>query len=162
MLDALLLIQFSVVSLCRWKLDLTLWMLICMHSKDLFCKNQLKSVAIPKYTPLTEENGNQKISTQNNQATLSQILANASTPSFYELYELGPNGSAPVWKTNKCCAYIASNSKYSVRLNSIQTFMDINRDVIIEANHLSGHSFSAHNNIIHPSAKLGSKTTVGP
>ncbi|GKV50972.1 hypothetical protein SLEP1_g57649 [Rubroshorea leprosula] len=88
--------------------------------------SQLKLEALPKYTPLTEENGNQKISTLNNQATLSRILANASTPSFYELYELGPNGSAPVWKTNKCCAYIASYSKYYVRLNSVQAFVDIN------------------------------------
>ncbi|GKV01518.1 hypothetical protein SLEP1_g14067 [Rubroshorea leprosula] len=115
-----------------------------------------------KYTPLMEENGNQKISTLNNQATLPQILANASTPSFYELYELGSNGSAPIWEKIKCCAYIASNSKYCARLNSIQAFMDINRDIISEANHLSGHSFSAHNNIIHPSAELGSKTTVSP
>ena len=32
--------------------------------------------------------------------------------------------------------------------------------VIGDASHLSGYSFSAHNNIIHPSAELGSKTTV--
>lgn len=32
--------------------------------------------------------------------------------------------------------------------------------VIGEASHLSGYSFSAHNNIIDPSAELGSKTTV--
>ncbi|GLT81805.1 hypothetical protein SLE2022_002370 [Rubroshorea leprosula] len=124
-------------------------------------QSQLKSEAL-KYAPLVEENGNQKINTQNNQATLSRIIANASTRSFYELYELGSNGSAPIWKKIKCCAYIASNSKYCVRLNSIQAFMDINRDIISEANHLSGHSFSAHNNVIHPSAELGSKTTVGP
>ncbi|GLT66932.1 hypothetical protein SLA2020_392720 [Shorea laevis] len=122
-------------------------------------QSQLKSEASLKYAPLVEENGNRKINTQNNQATLSRISANASTPSFYELYELG--GSAPIWEKNKCCAYIASNSKYCVRLNSIRAFMDINRDIIGEANHLSGHSFPAHNNIIHPSAELGSKTTVG-
>ncbi|GKV28876.1 hypothetical protein SLEP1_g37865 [Rubroshorea leprosula] len=29
------------VHLARWKLDLILWMLICMHSKDLFCKKFL-------------------------------------------------------------------------------------------------------------------------
>ncbi|XP_047179159.1 translation initiation factor eIF-2B subunit gamma isoform X3 [Vigna umbellata] len=34
--------------------------------------------------------------------------------------------------------------------------------VIGEASHLSGYSFSAQNNIIHPSAELGAKTTVGP
>ena len=32
--------------------------------------------------------------------------------------------------------------------------------VIGEASHLSGYSFSAHNNVIHPSAELGAKTTV--
>ncbi|TXG73383.1 hypothetical protein EZV62_001962 [Acer yangbiense] len=109
-----------------------------------------------------EENGNEKNSSLNNHKTLSRILANASMPSFHELYASDHNGSSPVRRTHKCCAYIASNSNYCTRLNSIQAFMDINRDVIGEANHLSGYSFSAHNNIIHPSAELGSKTTVGP
>ncbi|RVW89636.1 Translation initiation factor eIF-2B subunit gamma [Vitis vinifera] len=54
-----------------------------------------------------------------------------------------------------------NQDKYCARLNSIQAFSDINRDVIGEASHLSGYSFSAQNNIIHPSAELGSKTTVG-
>ncbi|CAH8286123.1 unnamed protein product [Eruca vesicaria subsp. sativa] len=43
--------------------------------------------------------------------------------------------------------------------------MDVNRDVSHvsgDANHLSGYSFSAHHNIVHPSAELGSKTTVNP
>ncbi|KAK8950214.1 hypothetical protein KSP40_PGU009764 [Platanthera guangdongensis] len=65
-------------------------------------------------------------------------------------------------KTHKCCAYIANKSKYCSRLNSVQAFCDINRDVVGEAGHLSGYSFSAQNNIVHSSAELGSKTTVGP
>ncbi|KAJ3692263.1 hypothetical protein LUZ60_012613 [Juncus effusus] len=64
--------------------------------------------------------------------------------------------------THKCCVYIAGEKQYCARLNSIQAFSDINRDVIGEASHLSGYSFSPHNNIIHPSAVLGLKTTVGP
>ncbi|KAG9454850.1 hypothetical protein H6P81_007754 [Aristolochia fimbriata] len=68
----------------------------------------------------------------------------------------------PVRRAHKCCAYIASKNKYCVRLNSIQDFCDVNRDVIGDASHLSGYSFSAQNNIIHPSAELGNKTTVGP
>ncbi|KAH9790333.1 NTP transferase domain-containing protein [Citrus sinensis] len=118
-------------------------------------RSQLKSEILINGAPQgqqAKENGNDKVS--------YRILANASTPSFHELYALGPNGSAPVRRTHKCCVYIASNSKYCVRLNSIQAFMDINRDVIGEANHLSGYNFSAQNNIIHPSAELGSKTTV--
>lgn len=94
---------------------------------------------------------------------LSQLLTNASTQSFHELYALGSDGSAlSPRKTHKCCVHIASKSNYCVRLNSIQAFNDINRDVIGDASHLSGYSFSPQNNIIHPTAELGSKTTVGP
>lgn len=112
-----------------------------------------------------EENGNEKdaFSNKNNKVMLSQLLANASTPSFHELYALGPNGFAPSErKTHKCCVYIATKNTYCARLNSIQAFSDINRDVIGDASHLSRCSFSVHNNVIHPSAVLGSKTTVGP
>ncbi|XP_010420756.1 PREDICTED: translation initiation factor eIF-2B subunit gamma [Camelina sativa] len=105
-----------------------------------------------------EENGNGKNNMQNNEVVLSQVLSNASLPSFHQVYESGLDSR----KTHKCCVYIADESKYFVRLNSIQAFMDVNRDVIGDANHLSGYSFSAHHNIVHPSAELGSKTTVGP
>ncbi|XP_033138809.1 translation initiation factor eIF-2B subunit gamma-like [Brassica rapa] len=107
-----------------------------------------------------EENGNGhgKNNMQNNDVVLSQILSNAFLPSFHKVYESGLD----IRKTHKCCVYIADESKYCVRLNSIQAFMDVNRDVIGDANHLSGYSFSAHHNIVHPSAELGSKTTVGP
>ncbi|WCJ20556.1 Translation initiation factor eIF-2B subunit gamma [Euphorbia peplus] len=124
-------------------------------------RSQLMSEVMLNGTPPSEENGNDKASSPNNQEVVSQILANASIPSFHELCASGRNDSVPVRKSHKCCAYIASNSKYCARLNSIQAFCDINRDVIGEANHLSGYSFSAHNNIIHPSAQYGSKTTVG-
>lgn len=44
-----------------------------------------------------------------------------------------PNGLDPVEiltnRTHKCCAYIANKSKYCSRLNSVQAFCDINRDV---------------------------------
>ncbi|KAH0907064.1 hypothetical protein HID58_038891 [Brassica napus] len=114
-----------------------------------------------------EENGSGhgKNNMQNNDGVSSQILSNAFLPSFHKVYESGLD----IRKTHKCCVYIADESKYCVRLNSIQAFMDVNRDVscflinvIGDANHLSGYSFSAHHNIVHPSAELGSKTTVGP
>lgn len=124
-------------------------------------RSQLKSEALSNGAQV-EENGNEKVGFQSNQVVQAQILANASSPRFHNLYASVPCGSATVRKIHKCCAYIASDSKYCVRLNSIQAFMDINRDVIGEANHLSGYTFSAHNNIIHPSAEHGSKTTVGP
>ncbi|KAM7251653.1 hypothetical protein ACFE04_023536 [Oxalis oulophora] len=88
-------------------------------------RSQLNSEVSLNGATQPEENGNEKDNSQKNQALLSRILANASKPSFHELYKLGTN-------------------------------------VIGEANHLSGYSFSAHNNIIDPSAELGSKTTVGP
>ncbi|RVW22020.1 RNA polymerase II C-terminal domain phosphatase-like 4 [Vitis vinifera] len=124
-------------------------------------RSQLRSELSLNGAPHTEENGHDKVVPGINQVMLSQLLAKTSTPSFHELYAMGPNGSAPVRRTHKCCVYIASQDKYCARLNSIQAFSDINRDVIGEASHLSGYSFSAQNNIIHPSAELGSKTTVG-
>ncbi|GMN47125.1 hypothetical protein TIFTF001_016314 [Ficus carica] len=125
-------------------------------------RSQLRSEVLLNGVPQPEENGNEKIGTQYNQIMQSQILANASKPSFHQLYALGPNnGPDLVRRTHKCCVYIANNN-YCARLNSIQAFSDINRDVIGEARNLFGYSFSAQNNIIHPSAELGLKTTVGP
>ncbi|KAF4378472.1 hypothetical protein G4B88_027532, partial [Cannabis sativa] len=92
-------------------------------------RSQLRSEVWLNGVPQPEENGNEKVGSHNNQLVQSQILANASKPSFHQLYALGPNGSSPV---------------------------------IGEKIHLSGYSLSAHHNIIHPSAELGSKTTVGP
>ncbi|KAK7359247.1 hypothetical protein VNO77_01200 [Canavalia gladiata] len=122
-------------------------------------RSQLKSEVLLNGTPQAEENGTEKVISQSNQQMLSQILANASQPTFHAL---GPYGSTSVRRTHKCCVYIAGSSKYCARLNSIQAYSDINREVIGEANHLSGYSFSAQNNVIHPSAELGAKTTVGP
>lgn len=148
-------------------------------------------------SPPSEESGNGKGNSQNNHDILSQIMANSSKPSFHDQYGLGTNSSSGQ-RTHKCCVYIASNNKYCVRVNSIQAYIDVNRDVSIwtisfvllkycifiylfghclfnwiispysyvkmqvigDASHLSGYSFSSQNNIIHPSAELGSKTTV--
>ncbi|XP_021734277.1 translation initiation factor eIF-2B subunit gamma-like [Chenopodium quinoa] len=126
-------------------------------------RTQLRSDVLANVTLQAEENGNGMLPSNKNQVMLSQLLANASTPSFHELFALGPNGFArTARKTHKCCVYIASNDKYCARLNSIQAYSDINRDVIGEASHLSGYTFSPQHNSIHPSAEIGSKTTVGP
>ncbi|KAF5197321.1 Translation initiation factor eif-2b subunit gamma [Thalictrum thalictroides] len=135
--------------------------------KDLLpylVRSQLRSELSSNGAAHAEETWNEKLTSQNNQSFFSQHLANATKQSFHELYASGLNGSAPApaSRTHKCCVYIAENSKYCARLNSLQAFNDINRDVIGEASHLSGYSFSVHNNIIDPSAELGLKTTVGP
>ncbi|CAK8563785.1 unnamed protein product [Lathyrus sativus] len=109
-----------------------------------------------------EENGTEKGISQKNQQMLPQILANTSEPTFHLRHALSTNGSDSVRRTHKCCVYIAGSSKYCARLNSIQAYNDINQNVIGEASHLSEYSFSAHNNIIDPTAELGAKTTVGP
>ncbi|XP_008451049.1 uncharacterized protein LOC103492452 isoform X1 [Cucumis melo] len=125
-------------------------------------RSQLRSEVLLNGTPRTEENGIEKVGSHKIQVLLSQILSNSSATSFHDLYACGADGSIPVRKTHKCCVYIPPSSNYCARLFSIQSYSDINRDVIGEASHLSGYSFSAQNNIIHPSAQLGSKTTVGP
>lgn len=77
-----------------------------------------------------EENGNNKDGPCNSKILLSRLLANASTPSFHDLYASGLKGpNTTPRKTHKCCVYIANKSNYCVRLNSIQAFCDINRDV---------------------------------
>lgn len=78
-----------------------------------------------------EEKEDDKASSQNKPISQSQILANSSSyRDFHELYALDPDGSASHRRTHKCCVYIASN-KYCARLDSIQAFIDINRDVSI-------------------------------
>lgn len=79
-------------------------------------------------TPPAEENGNEKIGSHNNEVLLSRILSNASKAEFHEPRQLGSNGTT-ARRTHKCCVYVASNSKYCARLNTIQAFSDINRDV---------------------------------
>ncbi|KAJ6844267.1 translation initiation factor eIF-2B subunit gamma isoform X2 [Iris pallida] len=123
-------------------------------------RTQLRSETSANGVYHGEEGWNGTLSSQNNLAWLSQHKEIA--PSAFHEHALGPKDSVSVLKTHKCCAYIANNSKYCARLNSIQAFNDINRDVVGEASHLSGYTFSAQNNIVHPSAELGSKTTVGP
>ncbi|KAF6149391.1 hypothetical protein GIB67_016929 [Kingdonia uniflora] len=126
-------------------------------------RTQLRSEASTNGAQQSDENWNEKVSSGNNPTLFSHDLATGTAPSFHEFYALGLNSSAPApRKTYKCCVYIAEKSKYCARLNSIQAFSDINRDVIGDASHLSGYSFSNHNNIVHPTAELGSKTTVGP
>ncbi|XP_039127768.1 translation initiation factor eIF-2B subunit gamma [Dioscorea cayenensis subsp. rotundata] len=108
-----------------------------------------------------EEGWNNTITSKTNLIWLSQHREIAPS-AFHNGHELDANGSLSAQSTHKCCAYIAGKNKYCARLNSIQAFIDINRDVVGEASHLSGYSFSAQNNVVHPSAELGSKTTVGP
>lgn len=77
-----------------------------------------------------EENGNENNVSQTDKVLLSQLVVNASTRSFHELYAMHPNGSTAVPRnSHKCCAYIASKSKYCARVDTVQAFCDINRDV---------------------------------
>ncbi|KAK3133019.1 hypothetical protein QOZ80_6AG0530950 [Eleusine coracana subsp. coracana] len=117
-------------------------------------RNQLKSALSGGNGASVDETGNNAVTSIGNLQCLSQhrIIA----PSAFKHGVLSNSNG------HRCCVYIASKSKYCHRLNSIQAYCDINRDVVGEVSHLSGYSFSAHNNIIHPSSVLGSKTTIGP
>ncbi|GJM99159.1 hypothetical protein PR202_ga16239 [Eleusine coracana subsp. coracana] len=115
-------------------------------------RNQLKSALSGGNGASVDETGNNAVTSIGNLQCLSQhrIIA----PSAFKHGVLSNSNG------HRCCVYIASKSKYCHRLNSIQAYCDINRDVVGEVSHLSGYSFSAHNNIIHPSSVLGSKTTL--
>ncbi|KAL6879666.1 hypothetical protein ACP4OV_012325 [Aristida adscensionis] len=119
-------------------------------------RTQLRSVPLPPGGNGTlDETGNSVVPSIGNLQCLSQHRVIA--PSAFKQDILSSSSG-----THRCCVYIANKSKYCHRLNSIQAYSDINRDVVGEANHLSGYAFSAQNNIIHPSSVLGSKTTIGP
>ncbi|MQM05929.1 hypothetical protein Taro_038749 [Colocasia esculenta] len=120
-------------------------------------RSQLRSEVSAKGIPQEEEGWNGK-TTSEIQTWISQ---HNGGPAFPDPQLLNSINSMAVPRTHKCCAYIANKNKYCVRLNSIQAFSDINRDVIGEASHISGYSFSAQSNIIHPSSKHGIKTTIG-
>ncbi|KAL2631310.1 hypothetical protein R1flu_015996 [Riccia fluitans] len=62
----------------------------------------------------------------------------------------------------KCCAYVASPGKYCARVDSLQAYGEVNRAVADEVIHLTQYVVSSHNNVVHETAVLGSKTTVGP
>lgn len=107
----------------------------------------------------TEETRNGSPTLQNSNSWQQQIPGSLVYPLQYPMDVSGRRADGSVLK---CCAYIASKSKYCARLNSIQAFGDINRDVVGEATHLTGYALSSHNNIVHPSAEYGAKTTIGP
>lgn len=78
-----------------------------------------------------------------------------------KLLSIGMGATSP--NQPRCCAYLASKGRYCARVNSIQTYSDVNRDVAGEiAIHLTGYDISRHHNVIHPTAQFGSKSTVGP
>lgn len=61
-----------------------------------------------------------------------------------------------------CCVHMVGEGHYCSQVNSLDAFGDVNRDVGGDAIHLTGHTMSANNNVVDPSAELGAKTTVGP
>ncbi|CAN6483855.1 unnamed protein product [Victoria cruziana] len=124
-------------------------------------KTQLKSELSLYQKVQTEETSNDKLIAQNSRSW-PYDHPGISTLGISEQPPSGSNNSrGSPGQIHKCCAYTSGKNKYCTRLNSIQAFSDINRDVVGEANHLLGCSFSDHGNLIHPSAELGSKTTVG-
>ncbi|CAK9883255.1 unnamed protein product [Sphagnum jensenii] len=63
----------------------------------------------------------------------------------------------------KCSTYIASKDRYCSRVNSLQAYLDVNRDLAgPEAIHLTGYTVSTQNNVIHETSEMGWKSTVGP
>lgn len=70
------------------------------------------------------------MSSQNDLRWLSQHRAIAPS-AFQEPHAFSLKLLPDARRTHKCCAYIAGESKYCARLNSIQAYSDINRDVRI-------------------------------
>jgi len=122
-------------------------------------RSQLRYEPSPNREGQTEENRNGISHLQKNGSWQQEIPGSLVLHPQHFTDVSGRRADANVLK---CCSYIASKSKYCARLNSIQAFGDINRDVVGEATHLTGYTLSTHNNIVHPSAEYGAKTTIGP
>ncbi|KAL0751173.1 hypothetical protein Bca101_033176 [Brassica carinata] len=121
-------------------------------------RNQMSSLT--KKTVDKSGNGHGKNNMQNNDVVSSQILSNASLPTFHQVYESGLD----IRKTHKCCVYIADESKYCVRLNSIQAFMDVNRDVgphcMLGEGSQVGDKCSVKRSVIGRHCRIGSNVKV--
>ena len=111
------------------------WNVTLSSQDNLAWLSQDKEIASSAFqenvlVPNVAHNGeawNNTLSSQDSLIWLSQHREIA--PSAFQENVLVPNGSTSVQRTHKCCAYIANKSKYCARLNSIQAFSDINRDV---------------------------------
>ncbi|KAF3777784.1 Translation initiation factor eIF-2B subunit gamma [Nymphaea thermarum] len=92
-------------------------------------KTQLNSELLSNQRAQTEETSNEKLTAQNSRSWLYEHLG-IITPGISERPQSGSNdsGGSPK-KIHKCSAYIAGKNKYCARLNSIQAFSDINRDI---------------------------------
>lgn len=122
-------------------------------------RSQLRYELSPNSEVQTEETKNKSPTFLKNGSRQQQFPGSLVSPLQHSIDISGRKADA---NALKCCAYIVSKSKYCARLNSIQAFGDINRDVVGEATHLTGYTLSPHNNIVHPTAESGSKTTIGP
>lgn len=121
-------------------------------------RSQLRYELSPNSEVQTKETRNGGPAFQKNGSWQQQIPGTLGFPLQHSM-DISGRRAANVLK---CCAYIASKNKYCARLNSIQAFGDINRDVVGEASHLTGYTLSAHNNIVLSSENFGPKTTIGP
>ncbi|KAJ3686172.1 hypothetical protein LUZ61_015336 [Rhynchospora tenuis] len=115
-----------------------------------------------KELPSEDININSAVPSNQNLRWLSQHREIAPS-SYQEAYisDCDLNKSRPAKKTHKCCIYLSGKTQYCARLNSVQAFGDINRDMLGEASRITGYTFSAQNNVVHPTVVQGAKTTAG-
>lgn len=84
-----------------------------------------------KELPPEDININSAVPSNQNLRWLSQHreIAPSSYQEFFSDSDL--NKSQSTKKTHKCCVYFSGKTQYCARLNSVQAFGDINRDVRI-------------------------------
>ncbi|MCO5557856.1 hypothetical protein L7F22_011428 [Adiantum nelumboides] len=110
-------------------------------------RSQLRFQPLSPSKGQTEDGGEKSTLIQSSQSPLELLLGTDRTLSNHLV----------------CCAYIVDKDRYCARVNSVQLFLDINQDVAGErATHITGFEVSKNNNVIHPTAKFGYKSTVGP
>lgn len=78
---------------------------------------------------------------------------------------LSHSGSAAASsRAGRVGVYLVPEGHYCARVNTVQAYGDVNREVAAAdtALHLTGMSVSKYDNVVPPSVSLGTKATVGP
>lgn len=89
----------------------------------------------------------------------------ALTPLLAEsMSHTGPRGEAGGHVGGHVGVFLVPDGNYCGRVNSVQSYGDINREVAASdvALHLTGLTASRHDNVVPPGTVLGNKATVGP
>eukprot|EP00879_Flechtneria_rotunda_P010891 GHRR01011381.1.p1 GENE.GHRR01011381.1~~GHRR01011381.1.p1 ORF type:complete len:515 (+),score=167.39 GHRR01011381.1:92-1636(+) len=90
-------------------------------------------------------------------------VAGASMPGEGYMH-LSHSAQASSSRSERVGLYLVPQGRYAARVNTVQAYGDVNREVAAAdtALHLTGQSVSKYDNVVPASVSLGAKATIGP